>query len=222
MKVTVDKCPWTGQLFEDPKLYASHLRKLRREQQYKRDQARIAEKFEEFLAPLYQLNTTDEIAAWLTENYMAISGHFGPKWSNRRRYIPTADDYVVFEIRPLAFNPTCATTHSAPRGQKRTGWSKDCPHVSEPGWQGRIDIYRKGKVDAKDLFNTDHLRAIGINAGSGGGGSEHLSYELTLFNKDFPKLAIRAGAHETLKAHGEPGLDSNGNKIDQGKTKLFW
>jgi hypothetical protein len=223
MKVTVDKCPWTGKLFEDPAAYRKHLRSVRTEQKFKREKARLAAKFDEFVAPLYQLGTTDEIAAWLTEHYVKIALHFGPHFPTRKPYIPTEEDRVVFVIDPLLFDHKCSTTHAAPLGQKHTGWSKDNPHVAEAGWRGKIHLFPKGKLKANRLVETDHLRCIGINTGSGGGRDDHLRYELTLFIKDFPRLRIKAAVNEIYKSHGKRGLDSNGKILEEKVSQpRFW
>jgi uncharacterized C2H2 Zn-finger protein len=219
MKVVVNKCPWTGKLFESSSKYAAHLKKVRLDLRFEREKARLAAEFDEFLKGLYILDTTDAIAEWLTENYMKISMHFGPRWEAKKPYYPTADDYVEFEISTLKFNQKCPTTHSAPIGQKHTGWGKDSPHVPEAGWEGTIRLRPKGNVYRKHLVDSDHLRRIGINTGSGGGSEELLSYSLILYTKDFPGLRRRAAAHVILRDHSRPGLDSNGNILQKGDSK---
>jgi hypothetical protein len=219
MKILVHKCPWTDKLFEKPKAYAKHLKALRAEQRFVREGKRIAASFNQFVAPLYQLKDTDDIADWLTKNYMQIAQHFGVKFSYRKLTVPTADDYVEFVIRPLRFEPNCSTTHAAPFGQRHTGWSKDSPHVPEAGWKGYIDIYPKGK--ARNWFNSDHLKKIGINTGSGGGSDDHLQYDLIIFTKDFPRLAARAAANQILREYGKPGIDSNGKVWEEPQRGYF-
>lgn len=221
MKVTVDKCPWTGKLFEDPKKFAKHLREVRAEQRHAREKVRLAAVFDEFLKPLYLLDSTDAIAEWLTQNYMVVARHYGPRWggSGRKPYVPTAEDYVEFELTGMRFGRECSTTHSAPKGQRTTGWSKNSPHIPEPGWRGRITCRPKGNAYKRDLFDTDHLKHLGINTGTGGGGPESLSYDVTLFTKDFPGLRRIAAAHTILKDHNRPGLDSNGRVIDESKPQ---
>lgn len=220
MKVTVDKCPWTGKLFENPSKYAAHLKEQRQAQRHKREKARLAVTFNEFLKPLYQLDTTDAIAAWLTENYMKVALHFGPRWERKKPYYPGPEDRVEIEIPVLKFKQECSTTHSSPIGQKNTGWGKDTPHIPEPGWSGKIIMRPKGNAYKQDLVDSDYLKKIGINTGSGGGGPDKLTYELTLFTKDFPGLRRRAAAHVILQNHGQPGIDSNG-EILQKDNRLF-
>jgi len=144
MKITAYKCPWTGKLFEQRKAYAKHLKTIRKDQREVRETARLATQFSGFVAPLYQLGTTDEIAQWLTENYMRIALHFGPRWPSRKRYVPGEDDYVKFFIPPMHFSAKCPTTHASPFGQKNTGWSDE--HVPEAGWRGDIHLYPQGKA----------------------------------------------------------------------------
>jgi hypothetical protein len=220
MKVIVNKCPWTGKLFECSSEYAEHLKRTRFDLRFKREQSKLALEFDEFLKSLYCLDTTNAIAEWLTANYMKIAIHFGPRWEAKNPYYPTASDYVEFEISNLNFNPLCPTTHTSPIGQKETGWSSESPHVPEAGWEGKIIIRPKGNVYRKHLIHSDHLKRIGINTGSGGGCEEKLTYSLILYTKDFPRLRLKAAAHVILQNHGYPGIDSNGNKI-QAKNSLF-
>jgi len=215
MKVTVYKCPWTGKLFEHGAPYGEHLEKLRTKQRWEREKARIDAMFDEFVAPLYQLETTDQIAHWLTKHYMKIALHFGPRWPGRKEVIPTASDYVVFEIPPLTFKRECSTTHCAPIGQRTTGWHRETnPHVPEAGWYGKIIMHSQGKAYNIGFCDSDHLKKIGINTGGGGGSGGKLSYELTLFTKDFPKLRLKAAVSEILQEHGRPGIDSNGLRLE--------
>lgn len=217
MKITINKCPWTGKLFESDEAYASHLKSLRHAMRSSREKARLALVFDEFVKPLYGLDTSDKIVDWLNENYMKVALHFGFRFADRKKpYVPTKDDYVVFEFSNLKFSPDCPTTHCVPRGQRTTGWSSDSPHIPEPGWRGRITIRLYGNAYHKDLFDTDHLKKIGINTGGGGGCSEKLAYELTLFTKDFAGLRKRAILDKILRDHNRPGMDANGERLVKG------
>ena len=216
MKATVDKCPWTGKLFEDRIKYAKHLKSVRNELKLNREKARIQANLDNMVAELYGLGTTDEIAAWLTANYMKIAKIKGPRWASRKPYILTDDDYVEFEIPPMTFSERCSTTHCAPLGQKHTGWHRETnPHVPEAGWRGRIILRPKGNAYHREYVETNWLKELGVNSGGGGGGPDKLSYELTLFTKDFPKLRIKAAANQILQDHGRPGIDSNGNVLEK-------
>ena len=219
MKVTVDKCPWTGKLFEDRKKYAKNLKEVRNELKLNREKVRIQANLDNMVAELYQLGTTNEIADWLTKNFMKIAKIKGPRWASRKPYILTDDDYVVFEIPPMTFKADCSTTHCAPLGQKHTGWDREKnPHVPEKGWRGEIILYPKGNVYNREYLDTNWLKEIGINSGGGGGGPDRLRYELTLFNKDFVKLADLSAKSMIFRENGYPGFDSNGDELQQSKS----
>lgn len=208
MKVMVNKCPWTGKLFEDDKAYQSHLRRLKAERKRAEEQALAIEQFEASCGPLYQLGTTDEVAAWLTANYSRVYERFGPKWSSQKKIKHTSNDRVLITFGDLHFNHV-ATTHHAPIGQKMTGWSKDCPAVREPAFQGRITATFEGR--GYEMFDSDHLKKIGVNTGSGGGGPDHLSYEVVLYLKDFPRFKSLHMLNLLLERNGrKTRMDSNG------------
>lgn len=212
MKITVHKCPWSGKLFEDPSKYRTHLKGLRDEQRDKREKARLAATFKEFVAPIYDMLTTDLIAEWLTENYPKIFLHYGPGVRSTRMKNPRfgPDDKVIFSIKPGTFKERCSTTHNAPLGKKTTGWRDE--HIPEPGWTSRIDITFEG--NGYKFFETEYLKYIGINTGCGGGSEKSLGYDLTLFIEDFRGLRHLAMlSHMTNAKSYRQGYTSDGKEI---------
>lgn len=212
MKVTAHKCPWSGKLFEDPKKYRKHLRSLRTEHQLLRAKARATAAFHQSCALLYQANTTDEIVEWLNENYLQVALHFGLGWKTRKGVVPGPADRVSFSFENVYFKEKCSTSHAAPIGQKHTGWGRlgsgDEIVIPEEGWYGRIRATFEG--NAYDFFDSDHLKNIGVNTGSGGGGNNSLAYEVTLFTKDFPGLRRLSLLNQLAINDGKLGLDGNG------------
>lgn len=219
MKITVHKCPWSGKLFEDRKKYAKHLKVLRKEQAERREYARVAATFDQWIAPLYQLQTTDEIADWLTENFHIVAKHYGKgeKWGRKIKVKP--DTGYKFKISNCKVKNDYATTHTAPLGEKTSGWGQETKY--EPAWVGRISVTFTGS--GYELFNTDFLRAIGVNSGSGGGGETGLAYEVNFYIKDFKGLRYMAQKSLLAVKSNRPPLDSNGNEIIQptGRRPLF-
>ena len=104
------------------------------------------------------------------------------------------EDKITIKFSRIRWD-MCRTTHSAPRGQKTTGWGD--PHIPEDGWRGEIEIYFEG--NARNFFETDILRAIGINSGAGGGSNQRLRFDLTLFAKDFPILTKNKYRSDVMK-----------------------
>jgi uncharacterized C2H2 Zn-finger protein len=194
-RIVVRKCPWSGKLFEDDAKYVAHLDNLRAKQREQRELVRLKKTFKRKIAPLYKLDSLDKIQEWLNENIYWICAHqanisaSGPRTKKPRT---TGDTISIEFIRPV-FNKACRTSHSAPFGQKNTGWYDE--HITEHGWTGSILISFTG--DGYYYFDSNYLCAIGINTGSGGGGSRTLKYGLTLFAKDFKGLA-RAATLEKL------------------------
>lgn len=225
MKVTVHKCPWSGKLFEDPKKYRKHLRTVRNEHQLLRAKKRATVEFHRSCAQLYEARTTDEIVSWLDENFMRVALHFGPSWkSSRLKGPPTEADRAFFEFTNMRFKENCSTSHSAPKGQKTTGWGRrgsgDDIMVPEQGWYGRIKARFEG--DAYHYFDSDFLKNIGINTGSGGGGYDSLAYEVTLFTKDFPGLRKLSLLNQLAINDGKRGLDSNGKLLEPEPKTRPW
>jgi len=103
------------------------------------------------------------------------------------------------------------TTHSAPLGQRTTGWGQNGkdPHVPQLGWHGHVDGSLKSKKALKwyfsDLcgdgtFENPPIRFIGLHAGSGGGGNDDFGYGFSLFLDDFPLLKAQYAKAKTLTA----------------------
>lgn len=86
----------------------------------------------------------------------------------------------------------CRTTHSAPIGQKHSGWS-NTKHIGEIGWNGRVQIVYKGN-NSPNFHCPDILEIISIHGGSGGFNGDHkgnlykLNYDSEMFIKDLPLI----------------------------------
>lgn len=195
MKVTVNKCPHTGRLIEDDKEYQRHMREIRK--RIKRDAWRVAfaDQFQDFLAPLYQLKSFDEVAEWLSENYWTyarFTGYRNERWySNKNAYIhPDPEDKVKIEFSYPKFSEKISTSRGhwgrAPFGQEMAYGSLPRDAYPEYGWEGRVRITFEG--NGYNFFESTHLQAVGIHTGSGGGGPAQLSYDMVMFAKDFRGL----------------------------------
>lgn len=220
MKITVHKCPWTGKLFEEPKKYRKHLKEQRLIQQHRREKARLKVIFKEFVAPIYEMINTDLIAEWLTENYPKIFLHYGPGFRSSHLKNPRFEsgDKVIFRIFDGTYSERCSTTHNAPLGQKTTGWGN--AHIPENGWKCRIELTFEGR--GYQLVDTDHLKYIGINTGTGGGGDEHLEYDMTLFTKDFHGLRKLAQLDHLIRLDNRRGYYSDGKEILAPEKNRYW
>lgn len=195
-KVTVNKCPFTGLLFEDDKEYRRHQRKVRLHRKMDEERFQFAQQFDTWIQELYQQPTFDDIEAWINTNYHLLGRHVGYRCNHWYRVgdkyrLPAPDDYSTIEFKYMTFEEL-STSSRAPIGQKTTGWGREDGYrehhqYKEFGWNGRIIIKHFGR--GYEFFQSDILRAVGIHTGSGGGAPFESKYDVTLFAKDFRKMA---------------------------------
>lgn len=196
MKITVNKCPKTGILFEDDREYRRHQEILRAREKAGMKAKLSDEQLARLQDQLFDMPDIETINGWLNANYWTYAGHHGFRcnwW--RDQYVksrygefskPTADDEVIINLSGLQFKEDLPTTHAAPRGQPTTGWSGGRDHYKELGWEGRIGITFKGK--GYDFFDYRQLELMCIHVGSGGGSAKSLRYDVKLFAKDFQAM----------------------------------
>lgn len=190
MKITVNKCPHTGQLFEDDVEYRRHMRLQVQKNKYDLEREKFAPGFHDFLKPMYEVYSFEELGKWISENYWTIARNFGYRNSQWDRYRgkvvrPDPSDNVVVSLNYPKFEEISLQYDRRPfdkrgeRGANRDGWK-------EWGWRGRVKIEFIG--NAYHFFKSEHLRGIGIWTGSGGGGEKEASYDFTMWQSDFHNL----------------------------------
>ena len=194
MKVLVNKCPYTGKIFEDDKKYANHLQVLRRERHREMKEARAREEFYGwFEEEKEKIVDPDMIGPWVLKNQkklMIASNAFKVHtFSSDRFYIDT-DEFTKFEI-DVAWGGHVSNSHSCPKGgvQNWCGKTPGAP-TGYPGWSGRISgtlVRHKKHMSSYPYSNICKL--IDIHTGSGGGGNADWGYDLKIFADDWSAMA---------------------------------
>jgi hypothetical protein len=196
MKVVVNKCRFTGQLFEDDAKYKKHLAKIRREMKRERQYEKVRTDFFDWLAAEKQkIVSLDMIAPWFLENqrYLMDASNAGvrPKHSNWFEPDKFYDDdvYTKFTLDGN-FEQSLSNTHSCP-DDGVTNWGgmdKNAPR-GYIGWRCRTGgtLQRNAKHMAEYPYKMS-LDLVGIKTGTGGGGNENWSYDASIFLADWPGL----------------------------------
>jgi hypothetical protein len=165
------------------------MRKMQKLKRWDAERVAFMKQFDSFMAPLYDLNTTDAIAEWLSENWLIYARHYGYRcalWGYDYIYdLPNPEtDKVQINIYGIKFSDRINTFNQRPRF-RLSNYDSD-RGMTEFGWEGKIEIAHEG--NSYKFFRSDQLRNIGIHTGSGGGGPKTSRYELKLFASDFPKM----------------------------------
>lgn len=176
MKIIVNKCRYTGKLFDDNTKYAKHLAKMRIIQKEKRLHAKIKNEFNDWLAKEKEsIVSSDMISPWILKNQKYLMNA-----SNAFINFDSDKFYDTDTFLKLDFN--IGYRNSIPN----RGW---CPD-RRPGWTGHVkgSLKRLSKHDW-NYPSADILDLLNIRTGSGGGGNKNWCYEVTLFLDDWPNLA---------------------------------
>jgi len=191
MKITAYKCTDTGKIFEHHSEYQVH------RQQYLAEQAKIAARqsrvaaADTIISNLHNSAATfDEITQWVIDNQETLIDRFYANHPHERRPRETKR-YVPFRITSVKLdrmhhNVNISNSHSAPRGMP-TNWGGNY-HLPTgyPGWHGRILIQHEGDFSHVSRLFSD----IGICTGTGGGGGGYLSYDVKLWEADWPGMKV--------------------------------
>lgn len=192
MKITAYKCTDTGKIFEHHSEYQTHRK------QYLAEQAKIAARQARVAAAdtiidnLRNIASTfDEIAQWVIDNQETLIDRFYANHPNERRpretkrYVPFRINFVKLDGMQHGVN--ISNSHSAPKGMP-TNWSGGNHHLPTgyPGWHGRILIQHEGDFSHVSRLFSD----IGICTGTGGGWAGELSYDVKLWEADWPAMRV--------------------------------
>ena len=200
------QCPQTGKFFakDDVKKYRKHLRTQAKIRWQARVQAKaLAEweaKYQEFRMSVFSFV---DIEQWVINNMEFLWA----KCPDYRRGKPGKYDVPVmheFKFNAMRWQMHCSNSHSAPRGRV-TNWGNRNPSkpTGYPGWRG----YVKWRISDWERWDTNPLQAIGVQTGSGGGGTNG-SYDVTLYAEDFPNLVFGSVMRGELSAASVRGLEA--------------
>lgn len=206
MKIQVQKCRFTGKLFEDKKEFTKHLRTLRKDMKAAREDKRLKEEFNDWIiAEKEKITDVDMIAPWILENQQKlmracnIMHHFsfGAKFYQ-------GDEFTKIEIETY-YNPNLSNTHSCPKNGILNWWCKDVDDNGNklprgyPGYNGNIRSTLKRIKKHDNSYPSDSLfKFIGLHPGSGGGGNDNTRYGISIYLADWSGLA-EAKSFEILK-----------------------
>ena len=191
MKITAYKCTDTGKIFEHHSEYQVHRK------QYLAEQAKIAARQARVAAADTIIDnlrnssgTFDEITQWVIDNQETPIDRFYANHPNERRPRETKR-YVPFRITSVKLdgmhhNVTISNSHSAPRGMPTNWRGNHHLPTGYPGWHGRILIQHEGDFSQVSRMFSD----IGICTGTGGGGGGYLSYDVKLWEADWPAMRM--------------------------------
>lgn len=177
-----------GKVFEHKADYTKHLRKLadkRREVKRAKDFERSRESFFDRMG---QVASFKELEQFIIDNW-AFFRQNGQGEGFQKSYSAKDDVLVSLTLSDtFSYNPKLSNSHSCPRGgvqnfSPSAEYNKGKP-TSYPGWHGRITY----AVTRSSGFGSSYFNNTPICTGTGGGGDQHLSYDLKIWAADFPLL----------------------------------
>lgn len=195
MKVLVNKCPDTGNLFEDDREFRLHRQKLLRAQR-KQEKFNLAqEEFNKWLnSEKEKVKSIEDVAPWFLLNQRvimyAVNAGYKTGWQYRGwdKFVP--EDVFTALLITGKYEKVISNSHNCPRGGV-TNWCARDPNLPKgyPGFKTRVTgklIRPKGKHGTYPYSEALHI--VGIHTGTGGGGNSDFSYSGELFLDDWPGL----------------------------------
>ena len=193
MRIQARQCPFTRAVFleEDRDRYIEHLRSLREDMREKREQKRASQAWETWFEQ-ERMKVTDiaELAPWFLKNQRFIMKAYNaindPLHDGYKFY--PGDEFTQLSIGGQ-FSPSCSNTHCCPHNGV-TNWGGRTPGAPRgyPGFRGRVSGVLTRKRYKSSYPASDLLGFVGIHTGTGGGGNESWSYDVTVFEADWPAI----------------------------------
>lgn len=192
MKITVNKCPRTGKLFECDKKYAEHEEKIRQSDAKIHHMQKVKDEFATWLKEEKEkITAVDMLAPWLLKNQRMIMDVCTVSGNSLGDYTFYAtDEFVRIDFERVHYSPLVSNSHSCPKGGV-TNWGRDknLP-TGYPGWSGRVtgSLTRASKHMHSYPYSR-FLNMVSIKTGTGGGGNDGWGYDVKIFLDDWPGLA---------------------------------
>jgi len=180
-RISVWECDYTGKIFKDITEYRWYLRNLAKHNAKCGKRKRWVD---EALAAVQGCRHIRDMPEVLSEVVGTYFGHF------------EIQGEVTFEL-DIRYNDHISNSHYCPRDGVENWWGKDGLPTGYPGYSGKIQytlstFYRsdidKAAWDHQCLDIHRLLRCLGIHTGTGSGSEVVYSYEVKLFESDFPNL----------------------------------
>jgi len=129
--------------------------------------------------------------------------------------------YSGLKFHSLYYSENLSNSHSSPIGMP-TNWSgkAELP-TGYPGWRGRVTFKKEYVLSKKKYMSSSDYSEIndiykgilGLNTGTGGGGYEECSYDVSLFIDDFPLIKEKYNRLSYLKEKKEAHTSEVNKKI---------
>lgn len=195
MKITVNKCPDTGQLFEDDNEYKNHRAKVARRMAKEKKAQSIRDEFKEWLiSEKIKLTHPSQVPAWFLANQRIIMDAHNAGIRPARYHGFDSEKFhgsdlfvdVRFE-KPLSYDDKVSNSHVCPDSGITNFMCEDSMPIGYPGWKGHINgtLQRLPAHDWQYPYSSA-LNLVGIKTGSGGGGNKRWGYDVKLFLADWP------------------------------------
>ncbi len=195
MKIQVYKCRFTGKIFEmaDVKKYKKHLKDLRKEQKEKRKLDNIKKTFATWLATeRAKITNVEQIIPWFLKNQRHIMDAHNAGCKSYRTWdtdkFHEADNFTDLKLS-VKFDRCVSNSHVCPDTGVTNWCGRDAGPRGYSGFYGNINgvLQRDRKHNSAYPYGSA-LNLVGLKTGSGGGGNDHWSYEVSIFDADWPGL----------------------------------
>lgn len=202
-QITAWECPKTKTIFKHKHQYKKHLKKIARESLDAKYRQKIVDsRLEVFKTMRETCKNAAEIEQFVKDNVKVFWAH-GIENSpyDRNKKIP--DDLECYEFKIEATHKdNVSNSHQCPINGGVTNWhGKDDLPKGYPGFHGRVHFKFSHETPG---FCSSVWKDTGLETGTGGGGAKGGSYDIFIFDADWPALSDR---FETSKIEWQKGYD---------------
>lgn len=193
MKIQVNKCPDTGQLFECDEEYKKHRRSfLAKKREKEKFESKRKIELNWIAEEKLKINKAADILPWILANQdrlMKIYNRYKSSgfWFCNGTF-SEGDVLSTLHFTHLRFNHSVSNTHSCPHNGVTNFMCDPTKPKGYPGWQGRIEGVLDRVKEKGDYPSSGLLNFIGIHTGTGGGGNKCWGYDVRIFLADWPGL----------------------------------
>ena len=188
MKITVNKCPHTGKLFEDEQEYFKHLRRERTRRTNEKRYQDYKDNFQDWLRDEKEkIATLSDIPEWIIENQVRLYESYNAIHPRGWSLFKVGDNIQDLKLE-MKYSRRVSNTHSKPRNGV-TNWA--CNNDLPIGYEGFTgDMHAIVKKAPKSKFSiSDLLGFVDIHTGSGGSSNGlDYGYECRIYLSDWPSL----------------------------------
>ena len=148
-KITVWKCPNTSKLFEDEKVYRTHLKRSSRERIAAREWQAVRDSITDVITGAQQVNNAQELVDYIVkyQHVFMIQGVFNSHYDDELMHKALGKGWDIYfpKLKSLKFDTNWRTevsnSHNCPR-DGYTNWSGNNEDGRDlrnyPGWHGKV------------------------------------------------------------------------------------